>query len=165
MIGSREFFRWRDTGVAFEMREAAYDIPNKTLASGRLLRHVSCLAFKGLYGLAVLGHCPSARRGLRFDRGGGKASMMQGNRVYTHRTYAPFWYAALAVLLVQTNDLSNQALCFHSGHPKSPQSKQRSSPAVASQWSGPQWHAEDRGSALVVVVVPVGQEQCHAAGV
>ncbi|KAJ6654359.1 hypothetical protein lerEdw1_006952 [Lerista edwardsae] len=39
VIGSREFFHWRDTGVAFEMREAAYDVPNKTLASGRLLRH------------------------------------------------------------------------------------------------------------------------------
>ncbi|XP_077169739.1 dynein axonemal assembly factor 3 isoform X2 [Paroedura picta] len=39
VINSREFFRWRNTGVAFEMREAAYDTPNKTLASGRLLRH------------------------------------------------------------------------------------------------------------------------------
>ncbi|XP_060111696.1 dynein axonemal assembly factor 3 [Heteronotia binoei] len=39
VIGSREFFRWRNTGVAFEMREASYDTPNKTLASGRLLRH------------------------------------------------------------------------------------------------------------------------------
>lgn len=39
VIGSREFFHWRDTGVAFEMREATYDVPNKTLASGRLLRH------------------------------------------------------------------------------------------------------------------------------
>ncbi|XP_015276252.1 PREDICTED: dynein assembly factor 3, axonemal [Gekko japonicus] len=39
VINSREFFRWRNTGVAFEMREASYDVPNKTLASGRLLRH------------------------------------------------------------------------------------------------------------------------------
>ncbi|XP_054850733.1 dynein axonemal assembly factor 3 isoform X2 [Eublepharis macularius] len=39
VINSREFFRWRNTGVAFEMREASYDIPNKTLASGHLLRH------------------------------------------------------------------------------------------------------------------------------
>nr|XP_056719835.1 dynein axonemal assembly factor 3 [Euleptes europaea] len=38
-IHSREFFRWRNTGLAFEMREASYDVPNKTLASGRLLRH------------------------------------------------------------------------------------------------------------------------------
>ncbi|XP_075773689.1 dynein axonemal assembly factor 3 isoform X1 [Pelodiscus sinensis] len=38
-IGSREFSRWRDTGVAFELREGVYDVPNKTLASGRLLRH------------------------------------------------------------------------------------------------------------------------------
>ncbi|KAJ7313947.1 hypothetical protein JRQ81_005773 [Phrynocephalus forsythii] len=39
VINLREFFHWRDTGVAFDVREAAYDIPNKTLASGRLLRH------------------------------------------------------------------------------------------------------------------------------
>ncbi|XP_008117136.2 dynein axonemal assembly factor 3 isoform X1 [Anolis carolinensis] len=39
VINIREFFHWRDTGIAFEMREGAYDIPNKTLASGRLLRH------------------------------------------------------------------------------------------------------------------------------
>ncbi|CAI5790730.1 Hypothetical predicted protein [Podarcis lilfordi] len=39
VINFREFYRWRDTGMAFEMREAPYDIPNKTLASGRLLRH------------------------------------------------------------------------------------------------------------------------------
>nr|XP_020648567.1 dynein assembly factor 3, axonemal isoform X1 [Pogona vitticeps]XP_020648568.1 dynein assembly factor 3, axonemal isoform X1 [Pogona vitticeps]XP_020648569.1 dynein assembly factor 3, axonemal isoform X1 [Pogona vitticeps]XP_020648570.1 dynein assembly factor 3, axonemal isoform X1 [Pogona vitticeps] len=38
-INLREFFRWRDTGVAFDTREATYEIPNKTLASGRLLRH------------------------------------------------------------------------------------------------------------------------------
>uniref|UniRef100_A0ACB8EV68 Uncharacterized protein n=1 Tax=Sphaerodactylus townsendi TaxID=933632 RepID=A0ACB8EV68_9SAUR len=38
-INSREFFRWRNTGLAFELREAPYDVPNKTLASGRLLRH------------------------------------------------------------------------------------------------------------------------------
>ncbi|KAM6452505.1 dynein axonemal assembly factor 3 isoform 3-T3 [Liasis olivaceus] len=39
IINFREFFQWRDTGIAFEMREATYDVPNKTLASGRLIRH------------------------------------------------------------------------------------------------------------------------------
>ncbi|XP_042331494.1 dynein axonemal assembly factor 3 [Sceloporus undulatus] len=39
VINTHEFFHWRSTGIAFEMREAAYDVPNKTLASGRLLRH------------------------------------------------------------------------------------------------------------------------------
>ncbi|XP_067408542.1 dynein axonemal assembly factor 3 isoform X3 [Emydura macquarii macquarii] len=38
-ISGREYCRWRDTGVAFELREGVYDVPNKTLASGRLLRH------------------------------------------------------------------------------------------------------------------------------
>ena len=36
-----EFRRWRDTGVAFELRDSsAYQLPNRTLASGRLLSHV-----------------------------------------------------------------------------------------------------------------------------
>ncbi|KAF3815010.1 hypothetical protein GH733_017286 [Mirounga leonina] len=36
----RGFRRWRDTGVAFELRDSsAYHVPNRTLASGRLLSH------------------------------------------------------------------------------------------------------------------------------
>ncbi|XP_037676224.1 dynein assembly factor 3, axonemal isoform X2 [Choloepus didactylus] len=39
-IHIREFRRWRDTGVAFELRDpSAYHVPNRTLASGRLLSH------------------------------------------------------------------------------------------------------------------------------
>uniref|UniRef100_A0A8C5RD13 Dynein axonemal assembly factor 3 n=1 Tax=Laticauda laticaudata TaxID=8630 RepID=A0A8C5RD13_LATLA len=38
-INFHEFFHWRNTGVAFEMREATYDVPNKTLASRCLMRH------------------------------------------------------------------------------------------------------------------------------
>ncbi|XP_016073842.1 PREDICTED: dynein assembly factor 3, axonemal [Miniopterus natalensis] len=40
VIHIREFRRWRDTGVAFELRDAsAYQVPNRTLASGRLVSH------------------------------------------------------------------------------------------------------------------------------
>ncbi|KAF6287919.1 dynein axonemal assembly factor 3 [Rhinolophus ferrumequinum] len=40
VIHIREFRRWRDTGVAFELRDSsAYHVPNRTLASGRLLSH------------------------------------------------------------------------------------------------------------------------------
>lgn len=40
VIHTREFRRWRDTGVAFELRDSsAYQLPNRTLASGRLLSH------------------------------------------------------------------------------------------------------------------------------
>ncbi|XP_060031771.1 dynein axonemal assembly factor 3 isoform X2 [Erinaceus europaeus] len=40
VIHTREFRRWRDTGVAFEPRDpGAYHVPNRTLASGRLLSH------------------------------------------------------------------------------------------------------------------------------
>ncbi|XP_012863455.3 dynein axonemal assembly factor 3 [Echinops telfairi] len=40
VIHTREFRRWRDTGVAFELRDSSsYHVPNRTLASGRLLSH------------------------------------------------------------------------------------------------------------------------------
>ncbi|XP_015105112.2 dynein axonemal assembly factor 3 isoform X1 [Vicugna pacos] len=40
VIHTREFRRWRDTGVAFELRDSsAYHVPNRTLASGRFLSH------------------------------------------------------------------------------------------------------------------------------
>ncbi|XP_077649413.1 dynein axonemal assembly factor 3 [Urocitellus parryii] len=40
VIHTHEFRRWRDTGVAFELRDSsAYHVPNRTLASGRLLSH------------------------------------------------------------------------------------------------------------------------------
>ncbi|XP_012412555.1 dynein axonemal assembly factor 3 [Trichechus manatus latirostris] len=40
VIHTREFRRWRDTGVAFELRDSSsYHLPNRTLASGRLLSH------------------------------------------------------------------------------------------------------------------------------
>ncbi|XP_053463135.1 dynein axonemal assembly factor 3 isoform X2 [Nycticebus coucang] len=40
VIHIHEFRRWRDTGVAFELRDSsAYHVPNRTLASGRLLSH------------------------------------------------------------------------------------------------------------------------------
>jgi len=38
IIGSRNYQRWRKTGVAFELREAEYDMPNKTLCSGMIFK-------------------------------------------------------------------------------------------------------------------------------
>nr|XP_054319789.1 dynein axonemal assembly factor 3 isoform X5 [Pongo pygmaeus] len=48
VIHPQEFRRWRDTGVAFELRDSsAYHVPNRTLASGRLLSYVRvhCLSW------------------------------------------------------------------------------------------------------------------------
>lgn len=39
IISSRNYQRWRRSGVAFELREGTYDVPNKTLASGKILIH------------------------------------------------------------------------------------------------------------------------------
>ncbi|GAB1291492.1 Dynein axonemal assembly factor 3 [Apodemus speciosus] len=48
VIHIQEFRRWRDTGVAFELRDlSAYHVPNRTLASGRLLSHVRVYSQRG----------------------------------------------------------------------------------------------------------------------
>ncbi|XP_075461568.1 dynein axonemal assembly factor 3 isoform X2 [Ascaphus truei] len=39
VINNREYSRWREKGVAFEIREGIYDVPNKCLASGLIMRH------------------------------------------------------------------------------------------------------------------------------
>ena len=41
MITKHEYFRWRENGVAFEAREGIYDRPNKSMASGVILKRVS----------------------------------------------------------------------------------------------------------------------------
>lgn len=38
IIHTRQFVAWRQTGHAYDLREAPYDIPNRTLASGRVFR-------------------------------------------------------------------------------------------------------------------------------
>uniref|UniRef100_A0A8C0KYX9 Dynein axonemal assembly factor 3 n=1 Tax=Canis lupus dingo TaxID=286419 RepID=A0A8C0KYX9_CANLU len=52
VIHTREFRRWRDTGVAFELRDSsAYHVPNRTLASGRFLsHHGERIAARGYWG-------------------------------------------------------------------------------------------------------------------
>nr|KAF6409623.1 dynein axonemal assembly factor 3 [Rousettus aegyptiacus] len=52
VIHIREFRRWRDTGVAFELRDSsAYHVPNRTLASGRLMsHHGERVAVRGYWG-------------------------------------------------------------------------------------------------------------------
>jgi len=41
VIHVRQFIYWRATGMAFDLREAPYDTPNRTLASGRVFREKS----------------------------------------------------------------------------------------------------------------------------
>ncbi|MBN3294742.1 DAAF3 factor, partial [Polypterus senegalus] len=38
MVSKAEYMRWRETGVAFELREGLYDTANRSLASGLLLK-------------------------------------------------------------------------------------------------------------------------------
>uniref|UniRef100_A0A8C4SAP8 Dynein axonemal assembly factor 3 n=1 Tax=Erpetoichthys calabaricus TaxID=27687 RepID=A0A8C4SAP8_ERPCA len=38
MVSKPEYMRWRETGVAFELREGLYDTANRSLASGLLLK-------------------------------------------------------------------------------------------------------------------------------
>ncbi|XP_069132201.1 dynein axonemal assembly factor 3-like isoform X2 [Argopecten irradians] len=39
IINSHEYRRWRNKGIAFDLREGSYDIPNRTLASGMVFKH------------------------------------------------------------------------------------------------------------------------------
>lgn len=38
IIHMRHYMAWRDSGLAFDMREAAYDVSNKTLSSTKVFR-------------------------------------------------------------------------------------------------------------------------------
>ncbi|XP_036600391.1 dynein assembly factor 3, axonemal [Trichosurus vulpecula] len=57
VINSQEFRRWRETSVAFEIRDAsAYQLPNRTLASGRLMsHHGERVAVRGYWGDVATG--------------------------------------------------------------------------------------------------------------
>ncbi|XP_029426065.1 dynein assembly factor 3, axonemal isoform X2 [Nannospalax galili] len=67
VIHIQEFRRWRDTGVAFELRDSsAYYVPNRTLASGRLLSHRGeRVAARGYWGDIATG--PFVAFGLEAD--------------------------------------------------------------------------------------------------
>ncbi|XP_060072383.1 dynein axonemal assembly factor 3-like isoform X1 [Ylistrum balloti] len=39
IINSHEYRKWRNQGIAFEVREGSYDTPNRTLASGMVFKH------------------------------------------------------------------------------------------------------------------------------
>lgn len=41
VICKQEYFRWRENGLAFEAREGIYDRPNKSMASGIVIKRVS----------------------------------------------------------------------------------------------------------------------------
>lgn len=41
IVNTLQYKNWRNTGVAFQIREGSYDVPNKTLASSLLLKHVN----------------------------------------------------------------------------------------------------------------------------
>lgn len=64
VIHTQEFRRWRDTGVAFELRDSsAYHVPNRTLASGRLLSYVRvhCLSWPTAASRRPRSHGPQPR--------------------------------------------------------------------------------------------------------
>ncbi|CAH8610256.1 unnamed protein product [Schistosoma bovis] len=46
-INSKEYAHWRQYGMAFELREANYNVPNRSLASGRVFRNSA--GDKGVY--------------------------------------------------------------------------------------------------------------------
>ncbi|KAM4652865.1 dynein axonemal assembly factor 3 [Discoglossus pictus] len=41
VIHAKEYYRWREKGVAFILREGIYDVPNKTLTSHMMVTHIN----------------------------------------------------------------------------------------------------------------------------
>uniref|UniRef100_UPI00398F8677 dynein axonemal assembly factor 3-like n=1 Tax=Pristiophorus japonicus TaxID=55135 RepID=UPI00398F8677 len=39
VVNNRQYYQWREKGLAFEVREGLYDVPNKSLASGLLMNY------------------------------------------------------------------------------------------------------------------------------
>ncbi|KAK2158864.1 hypothetical protein LSH36_162g02003 [Paralvinella palmiformis] len=51
IINYHQYKQWRHKGIAFEIREGSYDIPNKTLASGMVFKlEGECIARRGYWG-------------------------------------------------------------------------------------------------------------------
>ncbi|EGD81026.1 hypothetical protein PTSG_10969 [Salpingoeca rosetta] len=56
IINARQFARWRETGLAFELHDTTYEIPNRTLASGELLKsREGTVARRGYWGDILTG--------------------------------------------------------------------------------------------------------------
>ena len=54
IIYSPDYAKWRESGVAFVVREGTYDVPNRTLASGLLVKTVSDLGIYPFYYMVEL---------------------------------------------------------------------------------------------------------------
>ncbi|XP_062918564.1 dynein axonemal assembly factor 3-like isoform X2 [Mobula hypostoma] len=50
VINNRQYYQWRDKGLAFEIREGLYDVPNKSLASGLLMNYGEKIPARGYWG-------------------------------------------------------------------------------------------------------------------
>ena len=58
IINNRVYSSWRNTGVAYELRDSAYDTPNKTLASGMIFndpRNWEKISRRGYFGDIIVG--------------------------------------------------------------------------------------------------------------
>lgn len=57
IIHKYEYNKWRSTGIGFEVREATYDTPNRTLASGMILKNQEGdkVARRGYWGDIIVG--------------------------------------------------------------------------------------------------------------
>nr|XP_005992877.1 PREDICTED: dynein assembly factor 3, axonemal [Latimeria chalumnae]XP_014342038.1 PREDICTED: dynein assembly factor 3, axonemal [Latimeria chalumnae]XP_014342039.1 PREDICTED: dynein assembly factor 3, axonemal [Latimeria chalumnae] len=79
LINKNEYNRWREKGVAFEIREGVYDIPNKSLASGMLMKHKGeKVPARGYWGDIVTG--PYIAFGIETEE---QSLMKTANGVYT----------------------------------------------------------------------------------
>ena len=68
IIHKKLFSQWRETGIAFELRDSSYDSPNKTLASGMIFndpRNGEKTGRRGFFGDIIIG--PFLTYGIKSD--------------------------------------------------------------------------------------------------
>ncbi|TGZ44687.1 hypothetical protein CRM22_011197 [Opisthorchis felineus] len=87
-IDSREYSRWRQCGVAFELRQADYIVPNRSLASGRSFKTPKgeTSIYWGYWGDITTS--PYITFGIRTDNHPELARQVNGKRVYGATTVA-----------------------------------------------------------------------------
>ncbi|OON23859.1 hypothetical protein X801_00229, partial [Opisthorchis viverrini] len=87
-IDSREYSRWRQCGMAFELRQADYIVPNRSLASGRSFKTPKgeTSIYWGYWGDITTS--PYITLGIRTDNHPELARQVNGKRVYGATTVA-----------------------------------------------------------------------------
>lgn len=94
IIHTREYKNWRKYGIAYEPREGNYDVPNRTLASGLLVKHEGeRLAKRGYWGDMIVS--PYISFGIQSEE---KSFFKKNNNMYAKLSWHVAEYNVLSLL-------------------------------------------------------------------